>query len=129
MLDSVIKIDVTDVSNINNYVWFTLIDVLNDVLSYFGTAVVGDYIYIVGGYNGVVNGSNTVEMLDTITDSIKNTTALPVSLILESVISVDSKLYVFGGFHSPGLDGLVDTWYFSNVMFSFVCFVCSVESE
>lgn len=124
-MNTVLKIDVSDVSNINNYNWSTLTDTLSSVRAFFSTAIIGDFIYIVGGITGdysvAVNIMNTVEMLDSTTDTIVSTTVLPDYLGASAVISIDKRLYVFGGFHTNV--NVVDSWYYSNVMLGFCLYL------
>lgn len=60
-------------------------------------AVVGDRIYIPGGYDALDEATATVEVYDPRTDTWHEAAALPTPLFAYAIAAVDDKLYVFGG--------------------------------
>jgi DNA-binding CsgD family transcriptional regulator len=82
-----------------------------------GAAVIGDRIYVPGGYSPLDRATSAVEVYDPRTDTWSETASLPEPVFACAVASVGDKLYVFGG--SDGLrdldtvfiyDAISQTW-------------------
>jgi DNA-binding CsgD family transcriptional regulator len=73
-----------------------------------GAAVIGDQIYVPGGYSPLDRATSVVEVYDPRSDSWSETASLPEPVFAYAVAAVGDHLYVFGG--SDGLRDL-DTVY------------------
>jgi len=76
-----------------------------------GAAVLGNLIYVPGGYDAMDEATTTVEVYDPQADTWSEVAPLPTPLFAYAIASVHDRLYVFGG--SNGVSYL-DTVYVYN---------------
>lgn len=123
--DTILKIDIGDVSNIDSYLWSTASSKMSSALTLMSTIVVEEYIYIIGGwFEGLYFTTSMVQKFDPIEDKIQYFDILPNTLAGLAIAMVEQKIYIFGGlesFNGPPTEKAikVDTWYYSNIMFSY----------
>jgi hypothetical protein len=81
--------------------WTSLPDAPTSRGEVSGTRI-GDFAYVVGGFDAAGHTSNQVQRLDLRTDRWSDVTPLPVALNHMSAVGYQGKLYVVGGYSSPG---------------------------
>lgn len=62
-----------------------------------GAAVIGDRIFVPGGYTAEGTASTVLEVYDPISDTWQTRAPLPSPLFAYAIAAVDNRLYVFGG--------------------------------
>eukprot|EP01084_Bolivina_argentea_P025613 47628_1 len=107
-LNTVEKLFIADLDNINETNWITLNDKLSEHESNMRVAIHEDNIYRVGGFSSGFN-SIKVDVLDTNTDSITIFNKLLFATHSSGVIVVNHILYSFLG---RGFVGSYDKWQF-----------------
>jgi len=81
--------------------------------SHFGTAVVGDRIYTIGGWDGIDSISPAVEYYDVTQGEWFTDTPLPVALTGVRAVTIGNNIYAVGGYISSG--DYVDTVYVMTI--------------
>eukprot|EP01083_Nonionella_stella_P040264 109387_1 len=121
VLDSIEKLSVSDIPNINQYAFNVLDVTLSHKKSGIRAVLVGTDIYILGGsvsvggkpssWNGTVY--DDIEVIDTISDivTIRGRLYEPINGVAPILIS--NRVYVFGGFK---LDTPVTYWQYFDML-------------
>lgn len=80
-----------------------------------GSATVGNYIYVAGGYNGA--GVSNMQRYDPVANSVSNMAAMPAANFANAVVSLGTDVYVLGGNSAGGAgttnyiyDTVADSW-------------------
>lgn len=73
-----------------------------------GSATVGNYIYVPGGYTGAA--TNTMQRYDPVADSVTNMAALPGAVFANAVVALGTNVYVLGG-SATGVAGTTNYIY------------------
>eukprot|EP01084_Bolivina_argentea_P094334 169584_1 len=115
-LDTVIKIYIANMQNINSYSWNTISDTLITPTGYQRSVRFGNLIYLIGGTIAGPTYINDVYVLNPISDTIL--TVPPMNNIRSSAASIvaDARIYVFGGYDNTGTDRVTNSWEVTNIM-------------
>ena len=109
-MDTILKLYVKDIPNIEKYTFTTLTDTLSRTKSSMAAVLHGTDIFVAGGW-----GRDEIDVIDTRTDSVIFWGKLHEASALASPIIVGTRLYIFGGFVNG--TGEVDYWQWFD-MFS-----------
>eukprot|EP01084_Bolivina_argentea_P055315 101424_1 len=101
-------INITDMANINNQTWSTLVDKLYYKRRLLRSVVYNEFIYVIGGFGPCNSGNyihcDTVDIIDTTTNTIRLDSHLK-SAVMTTAAVVDltsTIIYAFGGFKNGG---------------------------
>eukprot|EP01083_Nonionella_stella_P083076 229537_1 len=88
--------------------WDTLSATLSQAKAFTGDIVIGDIIYVIGGYTGTAV-SNRVQMISTLDDSITTTTTIDYSLRSVTLATTPrNEIIVLGGRDNQPSDSVID---------------------
>ena len=117
-MDSIIKLYVKDITNIEKYKFITLADTLGRGSANMAAVLYKTDIYVAGGQD-----RDDIDVIDTRTESVILWGRLYEALSYASPIIVGSRLYIFGG-SRPNM-GEADYWQyidlFSVFIFLYIC--------
>eukprot|EP01083_Nonionella_stella_P032694 89465_1 len=98
-LDTVIVIDIRNVSTINHQNWSALDDTLSAKKNQLHSVVFEDDIYVIGGWSTGATATpyGHIDVIDTITNTIRLDSTLLTAAYGVSPVVVENTIYVFGG--------------------------------
>ena len=113
ILNSIEKLYVNDIANINQYNFTLLTDTLSR--SKWGTRSIlyQTDIYIIGGAGGQGQYCDDIDVIDTTTDSVNLWGTLSIATAFTTPIIIGSRVYVFGG--RGDNETAFDTWQYFDV--------------
>ena len=114
--NSIEKLYVNDITNIDQYGFILLTDTLSHSKWYIRSILYKTDIYIIGGNAAEWKTYDDIDLLDTTTDSVRLWGTLSIAVGSAASIIIDSRVYVFGG-----MDGndAVDSWQYFDVLSAF----------
>ena len=104
--DSILKLYVKDIPNIEKYGFSRLTDTLTRTSAHMAAVLYKSDIYVAG--------SSDIDVIDTKTDSVVLWANLYESILYATPIIVGTRLYIFGG-QSSG-NGVVDYWQYFDML-------------
>ena len=112
-LDSIEKLDVNDIKNINQYSFISLTDTLSNPKFFTRCILYKTDIYVIGGGDVFNRGAgDDIDVIDTKTDSVSLWGKLYEPLATTSPILIGSRVFVFGGVR---VTKSVDYWQYFDV--------------
>ena len=109
--DSILKLYVKDITNIERYNFTTLTNTLSHKTSNMAAALYKTDIYVTGGLWG-----DSIDVIDTTTDSVMLWGETSTTVPYASLIIVGTRLYIFGG---GSLDG-TDNWQYFDLFSTYI---------
>jgi hypothetical protein len=100
--------------------WETL-NSISLTLSGFGSAILNDRIWLIGGWD-LSNNFQTVNVIDPTNLTLTNGLSLPFSLRASTAISIDDKIFLIGGYANQTSDSVLcydsnsNSWNFKSSM-------------
>ncbi|MDC0920975.1 immunoglobulin domain-containing protein [Opitutales bacterium] len=100
--------------------WETL-NSISLTLSGFGSAILNDRIWLIGGWD-LSNNFQTVNVIDPTNLTLTNGLSLPLSLRASTAISIDDKIFLIGGYANQTSDSVLcydsisNSWNFKSSM-------------
>ena len=100
--------------------WETL-NSISLTLSGFGSAILNDKIWLIGGWD-LSNNFQTVNVIDPTNLTLTNGLSLPFSLRASTAISIDDKIFLIGGYANQTSDSVLcydsnsNSWNFKSSM-------------
>eukprot|EP01083_Nonionella_stella_P166937 559716_1 len=96
--DSIMYIDISDMSDVDNWQWIELGAKLSVARAGLRSVVFEQWIYVVGGYTSQsTDAVDNVDIIDTIDGTIMEEVPLDIAVAFPGAINVNDRLYVFGG--------------------------------
>eukprot|EP01084_Bolivina_argentea_P074439 135047_1 len=122
-LNSVEKLYVGDISNIQNQQWILVTQTLSQAKSHSRSIVSDDSIYIIGGFINVDTATNVVERIDTTNndaisvDSTVSTPLMNTAAMNTAAVMARDRIYVFGGYTwDAGSLKFINSWSKSTLL-------------
>ena len=123
-LDSIEKIYINDILNLNQYTFSTLTDTLSTPRTATRAVLHGTDIFVIGGL------SVDIDVIDTTTDSVSlwgNRLYEKLTEVSAIIIGAGTKVYIFGGSNDEGHS--INYWQYFDVFSVIHCICCFIHKS